>query len=709
MEPILRLNEFFVEGGEQERSHVLLHITEPSTPEEKKRGYFFAICETNNAASDFILRLQSIIDEVENDFYETHEEIGKSILEKILEKINQQSVSLLNNDAEFHCVIGALNPPHITFTFYNNPLILLFYKKQDGSYQKMDLVAANQEENLANKKHIFSQIIEGKITPNDFFFVGTPKIAEYFSHDRLQKVISSRPGRQSAEHLERVLHELRNGLSFGGLIVQLEKNSDSIPATAKASDLGPEKTEPAPRLTNRIRPHLSQKTEKIITTENIRQFLSIVWAGLKYLGQAGWWLILLLVAILKNIGQLLVSLFFIITNIQNRRRNVLDSLKRTWYNYKQNYKQLPTITKILILASFITILILVFGLSFVKARRAEQTAVKNYQTKIELIAAKKDAAESSMIYNDNITALNELSIAKATLQNLACDRKEQKITCQNLTEELDELLAKIQKIYYVQPQLITDWSQNGNKPNLTGLVRLNNKIMAFSPNNSNIFTYDFLTKETKIAATGFSNPNLINASVPKENDYVAFLSNKKEIYQFNPEEGGFKKADIDYPNSAVEITNLVVYNRRLYTLDSLNNQIYKHDSIKTGYGPGKVWLKDSVDLKNSTGLTVEGDLFIVKQNGEILKFNAGIKQPFEIQGLDPALTSANQIWSYNDLNYIYILDSIGKRLVVLNKDGKLKNQVSAKEFVKPTGIIVDEINKTAYVLDDDKLYQIALP
>ena len=35
MAEILEIHEFFVEGSNQERSHVLLHITEPGTPEER--------------------------------------------------------------------------------------------------------------------------------------------------------------------------------------------------------------------------------------------------------------------------------------------------------------------------------------------------------------------------------------------------------------------------------------------------------------------------------------------------------------------------------------------------------------------------------------------------------------------------------------------------------------------------------------------------
>ena len=45
---------------------------------------------------------------------------------------------------------------------------------------------------------------------------------------------------------------------------------------------------------------------------------------------------------------------------------------------------------------------------------------------------------------------------------------------------------------------------------------------------------------------------------------------------------------------------------------------------------------------------------------------------------------------------------------ILDKAGTLKSQITVAEFVKPTGMIVDEAKGTAYVLDSNKLYQINL-
>src|SRR3989344_1922701 len=241
MEPSLHLHEFFVEGSNPEISHVLLNITEPSPPAERSKGYFFAICEINNATTKYIAKMQNVIDEIENSYYEIPDQIGQTAMEIVLDKINQESLSMVQPDIALHCIVGAIRENDIIFSFYGNPQMVLFYKTKDDLYKKMDLVEQNKsnEEDAgpANKQEnsqLFSQIVQGKIGPNDFFFAGTPHIIDYFNHDRLQKIITTRPPRQSSEHLQRVLSEIKNNLSFGGIIISLQQSAE-IFTPAKSS------------------------------------------------------------------------------------------------------------------------------------------------------------------------------------------------------------------------------------------------------------------------------------------------------------------------------------------------------------------------------------------------------------------------------------------------------------------------------------------
>jgi hypothetical protein len=98
---------------------------------------------------------------------------------------------------------------------------------------------------------------------------------------------------------------------------------------------------------------------------------------------------------------------------------------------------------------------------------------------------------------------------------------------------------------------------------------------------------------------------------------------------------------------------------------------------------------------------------VLTQSG-VRKFAKGIETPFSVSGLDPALASPATIWTYNDVNFLYILEPANKRLIVLEKSGTLLKQYTDPAWKNPTGMVVDEPNKTAYVLDGATVYRLAL-
>lgn len=760
MESTLHLNEFFVEGNSPEDSHVLLNITEPSTPGEKNKGYFFAICEINNAAAKYIAKLQNIVDEIENSYYEIPDQEDKTALEVVLDKINQESFAVVQPDISLHCIVGAIRKNDLIFSFYGAPQMVLFYKNKENLYKKMDLVAENKAVEPEGRQ-LFSQIIQGKIGPSDFFFTGTPHIVEYFNHDRLQKIITTRPPRQSAEHLQRVLSELKNNLSFGGIIIHLqqglegaalpkispikkgsarslknlfstEKNTASIlsssilpklqdrmkgvlrqekePAETMAPDpIGGFANAEINSLHLRARALKAKKIAGITSQAVIKKIIMLGWAGIKYGFRGLVLLLLLLGTILTTLGRNFLLLFFVITNYQNRRHNILLEWSRWSKNLKENIKNLPTITKILLTLSIILALSFIFGVTYIKAAQRKTARAQAYAAAIQNIKAKTSAAESSLVYSDTAIALTALKEAEQILNNLACATAAEKANCQSLSEKLTALLMKARQITMAQPQLLADWNSLAPTERWDNIFFLNNKIYGFSANTSTLLSYDPLTKNSALLLPGVLVKGFTAVSVPKENDYAVLLHEDNSISQFKPEGNSWKKIDAGYPFANAKISSMTVYNRKLYSLDTQNKQIYKHDTIKTGFAPGKEWTKTKVDgLSSGVDLAIDGDVFALGKDGAIAKFVKGENQPFAAEGVDPPLVSADKIWTYNDLNYIYILDSAGKRIIVLDKNGGLKTQIMANEFFRPTGMVVDEMARTAFVLDDNKLYQIKL-
>jgi hypothetical protein len=416
-----------------------------------------------------------------------------------------------------------------------------------------------------------------------------------------------------------------------------------------------------------------------------------------------------LAAVLSTLGRNFLLLFFIITNYQNRRHNILAQWARWWRNLKENAARLPLITKILLSLSLVLFLAFSAGIFYIGAKQKKQARASEYATAVQNIKTKGDAAESSLVYNDTAAALISLKEAEEIIKKLSCATALEKSNCKNLQERLEGLRMRARKITLARPTLLANWSSLGPNIQVNNIFSLNNKIYGFGQTSADILTYDPLVKESKLVSPGIFVTNFNAASVPKENDYAVLLYDEKNIVQFNPKSNSWKKVDIDYPNQNVKITNISVYNRRLYSLDTQNNRVYKHDAIKTGFSTGKEWTKNNAtDIKTGVDLTVDGDIFVLGEAGQVYKFTSGAAQQFAINGLDPELKSADHIWTYNDLNYIYILDSAGKRIIVLDKTGQLKTQITATEFSHPTSMIVDEQKSTAYVLDSNKLYQVSL-
>ena len=115
-----------------------------------------------------------------------------------------------------------------------------------------------------------------------------------------------------------------------------------------------------------------------------------------------------------------------------------------------------------------------------------------------------------------------------------------------------------------------------------------------------------------------------------------------------------------------------------------------------------------VDIKNVVSFAIDGELYALKNTGEILKFSAGKLQAFSVSGLDPALKNPSQIWAYNDVKNIYILDPETKRVIALDKNASLVKQYTSSEWKNPSSMVVDEPGKKIYILDSNKIFEFKL-
>ena len=117
-------------------------------------------------------------------------------------------------------------------------------------------------------------------------------------------------------------------------------------------------------------------------------------------------------------------------------------------------------------------------------------------------------------------------------------------------------------------------------------------------------------------------------------------------------------------------------------------------------------LRHEAFLTEAVSLTADGDIFVLKSSGEILKFTSGERVEFEVAGLADGLSDAQRIYTHTDLPLLYVLDQGGKRLVLISKEGLFQKQYLLPE---PVADFVVTSEDSIFFVSGSKLLRITEP
>lgn len=148
----------------------------------------------------------------------------------------------------------------------------------------------------------------------------------------------------------------------------------------------------------------------------------------------------------------------------------------------------------------------------------------------------------------------------------------------------------------------------------------------------------------------------------------------------------------------------------LYLLDKGKSEIFKVPAIESGFGAKRSWFGPEVepDLSHAVAFAIDGDLWVLKETGEILKFSRGAPQAFGVAGLDQELSSPTDIYTDEASQKIYILDKSNKRIVVLLKSGEYDSQYLWEGIEAVSDIVVSESEKKILLLGGKKIFEIEI-
>jgi hypothetical protein len=150
---------------------------------------------------------------------------------------------------------------------------------------------------------------------------------------------------------------------------------------------------------------------------------------------------------------------------------------------------------------------------------------------------------------------------------------------------------------------------------------------------------------------------------------------------------------------------LTTFFNNLYALDVSGNQIWKYSSTQNGFGKAEGYINDGSKLDGAIDVAVDGQLFVLKKDGGVLKFNKGKNESFTLTAPPMptnVISDAKQLLTTKDSSYLYLLD--GGRILKFDKTGHFQTQYAFNNISSIDSFSIDEPNKTIFIISDGTVY-----
>lgn len=154
------------------------------------------------------------------------------------------------------------------------------------------------------------------------------------------------------------------------------------------------------------------------------------------------------------------------------------------------------------------------------------------------------------------------------------------------------------------------------------------------------------------------------------------------------------------------------FNGNLYLLDAKNNQIFKYAATAAGYSPQAAPYfpaNSQVNLSKAVDMAIDGDVWILNDNGIVQRFRSGAAVPFELGAIAIPLKNPVALYARAGSDSLYVADAGNQRIVEFDKNGKFVRQFMAAAeknavLTDLKDLTVNELKRKFYIVNSNAAY-----
>lgn len=755
-----KIAQFIITPGQRNELAHEIYIAQPDADKEVLAGKLFALIEIESKKIDSLKIINFLINTLNHSYYQNEKMILRErvasikiehIFESALAKTNKKLAEFLQNEkiklnpGLANITIGVIHNDSLHFSNLGKNKALLIYKNKTETSAKYKLADITEQTDKGEAKKppnlikLFSCVLSGALPRAGYFIFTNETFSEYLSAKQIINIITTLPPAGAAEQIKNTLGKINAYVPFLGIII---KNTAEAPALeAKIKKPVASTRSSIENLTS-----TEEKTEKLLTPSGLingkkwSSFFNNL-TGLVSFGQTNkinertfllkdkifsrkktsWLFLKNIFKLLKNYLSWLIGLsVYIIKTLSNKNNltelagQLIAGLKNFYLKIKvasftlfSRYKNLNKRNKILLSAFLICLIIFSINLAWQNIKNEEVKKQAVISGLITAIEQKQNQIDASLLYNNEAGAKKLLEEVDGLVQELPQKSQEQKDQYQSFIAKHRLQIEKISRVIKAEAIEVANFSNLNASARPTNLALDQEKIFAADASQKAIYSLDLKSKlATAINFTGQDISQLDFPNVDK--NHIISYFNAGAIMAFDIGTEKLSAWQIDYPTKSQKIIDLKQYNNRYYLADTANGQIYRFNKNGSKLAGATAWLNSREDLSGVTSLDIDGNVYLLKNNGEIFQYSKGKKQEFSIAAIEPALSQATKLTVSEQQEYLYIFEPAGKRLAVFNKKGDFINQYASDKFNDLKDFQVDETNKKIYFLNGALVYSVDL-
>jgi hypothetical protein len=371
-------------------------------------------------------------------------------------------------------------------------------------------------------------------------------------------------------------------------------------------------------------------------------------------------------------------------------------------------QHIPRSTRFLLLGIILAVCMLVIGIALLSKSQARSQAENSFQERLTTIEDLLERAAGAVIYKDEDQARSLYVNAQTLLESLPSDTPDRLNKKQSLLSDIESALDEIRHLINIpNPPLLGDLAQVNDGVFGNSLIQ-NQDTLYVLGSDARVYRFHRTEKRFQLALDD-EKVDAVARAATQEDGRMYFLGDDGVVYTFSTEKEAIETTGV---GNQVWV-DIEAYANRLYVLrptrQGQEGQVLRFERSGNTFSQESNWITSrTTSLDQAVSLAVDGTVFVLSKNGEIVRFSTGSEVDWDTGVVDPVISQATKIWTDADSQYIYVLESRTNRLIVFEKESaKFLVQYRSPAFAGLTDFVVDEKGYTIYLLAGSKLYSIA--